>query len=116
MKSCEYNFFCSRFVLTVMRGGVCACLHVCMNGCLWLYKCKKWGKHEICRTIYFWEIVNAKELFCQLRDCDDEFDGYNHYTISFFSTFTSLEFFLLNGNVHVHQENVFEEEIMNKEY
>lgn len=35
----------------------------------------------------------------------------------FFSTFTSLEFFFpLNGNVHVHQENVFEEEIMNKEY
>lgn len=53
-----------------------------------------------------------KELFCQLCDCDDEFDGYNHYTISFFRTFTSLEFFLLNGNVH--QENVFEEEIMNK--
>lgn len=25
-------------------------------------------------------------------------------------------FFPLNGNVHVHQENVFEEEIMNKEY
>lgn len=24
--------------------------------------------------------------------------------------------FPLNGNVHVHQENVFEEEIMNKEY
>lgn len=43
--------------------------------------------------IYFFEIVDAKELFCQLRDCDDEFDGSNHYTISFFSTFTSLEFF-----------------------
>lgn len=43
---------------------------------------------------FFFEIVNAEELFCQLRDCDDEFDGYNHYTISFFSTFTSLEFFL----------------------
>lgn len=30
-----------------------------------------------------------------------------------------LSFFFfspLNGNVHVHQENVFEEEIMNKEY
>lgn len=40
------------------------------------------------------EIVNAEELSCQLRDSDDEFDGYNHYTISFFSTFTSLEFFL----------------------
>lgn len=24
----------------------------------------------------FLEIVNAEELFCQLRDCD--FDGYNH--------------------------------------
>lgn len=48
----------------------------------------------MCRTIYFFEIVNAEELFCQLRDCDDEFDDYNHYTISFFSTFTSLEFFL----------------------
>lgn len=42
-------------------------------------------------------------------------DGYNYYTISFFSTFTSLVF-PLNENVHVHQENVFEEEIMNKEY
>lgn len=38
---------------------------------------KKWGKYELCRTIYiFLEIVNAEELFCQLRDCD--FDGYNH--------------------------------------
>lgn len=27
-----------------------------------------------------------------------------------------LSFFPWNGNVHVHQENVFEEEIMNKEY
>lgn len=60
------------------------------------------------------EIANTKDLFCQLSACDDDF-GYNHYTISFFSTFTSLEFFLLNGNVHVHQENVFEEEIMNKD-
>lgn len=38
---------------------------------------KKWGKYELCRTIYIvLEIVNAEELFCQLRDCD--FDGYNH--------------------------------------
>lgn len=56
-----------------------------------------------------------KSFFCQLCDCDNDFDGYNYYTISFFSTFTSLVF-PLNENVHVHQENVFEEEIMNKEY
>lgn len=61
-------------MFTLTRGGVCACLHVCMKGRLWLHKLKKSGeKHEICRTIYFFfEIVNAKELFCQLCDCDDE--------------------------------------------
>uniref|UniRef100_A0A3B4UM47 Terminal nucleotidyltransferase 5C n=1 Tax=Seriola dumerili TaxID=41447 RepID=A0A3B4UM47_SERDU len=31
---------------------VCARLHVCMKGCLWKYKFKKWGKYEICGTIY----------------------------------------------------------------
>lgn len=55
-------------------------------------------------------------LFCQLCDCDGDFDGHIHSTISFISTFTSLEIFPLNGNVRVRQENVFEEEMMNKEY
>lgn len=75
---------------------VCALVHVCMKGCLWLYEYKKkisGGNHEILsHYIFFFEIVNAEELFCRLCDCDNEFDGYNHYTISFFGTFTSLSF------------------------
>lgn len=85
---------------------VCARSFACVyEGMPVVLSIKSGGKktRNLSHYIYFFEIVNAKEL-CQLCDCDDVFDGYIHYTISFFSTFTSLEFFLLNGNVHVHQE------------
>lgn len=35
-----------------------------------------------------------KSFFVSFVIVTMSFDGYNHYTISFFSTFTSLEFFL----------------------
>lgn len=56
---------------------VCVCEDACDNTSL---KRKKngGGIRTLSHYIYFFEIVNADELFCQLRDCDDDFDGYNH--------------------------------------
>lgn len=116
-------FVCSRnrCVFTLTCGGACLFAPVWRDACgntSWMGGEKKWGKYELCRTIYiFLEIVNAEELLSASWLWLWWLQPLNYFIFQhFYLTRVFFFFSPLNGNVHVHQENVFEEEIMNKEY
>lgn len=115
-------FVCSRnrCVFTLTCGGACLFAPVWRDACgntSWMGGGKKWGKYELCRTIYiFLEIVNAEELLSASWLWLWWLQPLNYFIFQHFYLTRVFFFSPLNGNVHVHQENVFEEEIMNKEY